>query len=47
MATRSAVAARRKDSVSGRGGNGENFKVAVRVRPLIEREVRGGTPVVS
>ena len=47
MATRNAVVSRRKESVSSRGGGGENFKVAVRVRPLIERELRSGTPVVS
>ncbi len=47
MATRSAVASRRKDSVSTKGGGGENFKVAVRVRPLIERELRSATPMVS
>lgn len=49
MASRVAVASRRKESV-GRGaaaGNGDNFKVAVRVRPLLERELRGDAPVVS
>lgn len=46
MATRTAVASRRKDSVTSRGGGGENFKVAVRVRPLIEREIRSGAPQV-
>lgn len=47
MASRSAVASRRKESTSGRGGGGENFKVAVRVRPLIERELRTGAPQVN
>ena len=44
MAARSAVASRnsRRESVGG-----ENFKVAVRVRPLIEREIRSSAALVS
>ena len=47
MATRTAVATRRKESTSSRGSGGENFRVAVRVRPLIERELKSGAPQVS
>jgi hypothetical protein len=46
MASRSAVASRRRESATSRGSSGENFKVAVRVRPLIEREIRTGAPQV-
>ena len=46
MATRTAVATRRKESTSSRGSGGENFRVAVRVRPLIERELKSGAPQV-
>lgn len=42
MASRNSVVARRKESVKG-----QNFRVAVRVRPLIEREMRTGAPTVS
>jgi len=43
--TNSRAALRRKDSSSGKGG--ENFKVAVRTRPLIDREMKGSTNLVG
>ena len=40
MANRAVTASRNTKS-------GDNFKVAVRVRPLIERELKTGLPCVS
>ena len=45
MTTRNSVTSRRTEQQSSNGG--DNFKVAVRVRPLIEREIKSGTRVSS
>lgn len=42
MASRTIVSKRKETSKSG-----ENFKVAVRVRPLIVREIRSNASIVS
>ena len=44
MANRAVTASRKKEQSTK---NGDNFKVAVRVRPLIERELKTGLPCVS